>query len=59
VSPWYRQNIIGYFRPSVPDAVIAFATQAWSRALAQPLALAHPDVYRRGNVSRHIAKLGV
>lgn len=47
IAPWYRQNLIGYFRPSVPEAVAAFAQSAWAAAAAQPMAIVHPALAPR------------
>lgn len=45
VAPWYRQNMIGYFRGEVPDPVRRFGEAGLGRLLERPAALCHPGVY--------------
>jgi SAM-dependent methyltransferase len=45
IAPWYRQNLIGYFRGKVPEAVREFALRHASRLVDEPLALCHPGVF--------------
>lgn len=45
IAPWYRQNIIGYFRGDVPETVQAFARRGVEGLMEQPLALCHPGVF--------------
>jgi len=45
IAPWYRQNIIGYFRGEVPASVRAFGERGLAGLLEQPRALCHPGVF--------------
>lgn len=45
IAPWYRQNIVGYFRGGVPPGVHAFASAQVRRLVDEPLALCHPGVF--------------
>jgi hypothetical protein len=45
IAPWYRQNIVGYFRGAVPPHIHAFASEQALRLVDQPLALCHPGVF--------------
>lgn len=45
IAPWYRQNVIGYFRGEVPQRVREFAQRGMDRLLEQPLPLCHPGVF--------------
>jgi hypothetical protein len=45
IAPWYRQNIVGYFRGSVPPRIHAFASAQVQRLVDEPLALCHPGVF--------------
>jgi len=45
IAPWYRQNVIGYFRGGIPDAVRKFAQQGLDGLLEKPLPLCHPGVF--------------
>jgi hypothetical protein len=45
IAPWYRQNIVGYFRHAVPPAVREFAAQHAARMMDRPLPLCHPGVF--------------
>jgi hypothetical protein len=45
IAPWYRQNLIGYFRGQVPQAVREFALQQAARLVDEPLPLCHPGVF--------------
>jgi hypothetical protein len=45
IAPWYRQNIIGYFRGQVPPAVRDFAVSQALRVVGEPLPLCHPGVF--------------
>jgi SAM-dependent methyltransferase len=45
IAPWYRQNVIGYFRSGVPDAVREFAERGLNGLLEYPLPLCHPGVF--------------
>jgi Methyltransferase domain len=47
IAPWYRQNIIGYFRGSVPQAVVDFAHAGLDRMLSTPMPMCHPGVYAK------------
>lgn len=45
IAPWYRQNVIGYFRGQVPKAVREFALGHAARLVDEPLPLCHPGVF--------------
>lgn len=45
IAPWYRQNVIGYFRGEVPEAVREFARRGLDGLLEKPLPLCHPGVF--------------
>jgi hypothetical protein len=45
VAPWYRQNVIGYFRGGVPAHVREFARSHVDRLIDEPLPLCHPGVF--------------
>lgn len=45
IAPWYRQNIIGYFRGQVPQVVRDYAVRQASRLVDEPLPLCHPGVF--------------
>jgi hypothetical protein len=45
IAPWYRQNIIGYFRGQVPQVVRDFAARHAARLVDEPLPLCHPGVF--------------
>lgn len=45
IAPWYRQNIIGYFREAPPPAVLEFARAQFERQIARPAPLCHPGVF--------------
>lgn len=45
IAPWYRQNVIGYFRGQVPLAVRDFALGHAARLIDEPLPLCHPGVF--------------
>jgi SAM-dependent methyltransferase len=64
IAPWYRQNIVGYFRGSVPTHIHAFATAQVQRLVDEPMALCHPGVfsYKLGklrNTLRHPLRAGM
>lgn len=48
VAPWYRQNMVAFFKGAVPEHVSAACLEAWGRAASDPLSLAPPEIYRRG-----------
>lgn len=45
IAPWYRQNVIGYFRGDVPEQIGAFAKRSLERMIEHPLPLCHPGVF--------------
>lgn len=45
IAPWYRQNVIGYFKGGVPEQVTAFARRSLERMIDNPLPLCHPGVF--------------
>jgi SAM-dependent methyltransferase len=45
IAPWYRQNLIGYFRGSVPPTVREFALAQAARLVDEPQPLCHPGVF--------------
>lgn len=45
IAPWYRQNVIGYFRNGVPDAVREYFTRSIQKLAEQPMPLCHPGVF--------------
>lgn len=45
IAPWYRQNIIGYFRGGAPEHVRAHALRQAARLVDEPAALCHPGVF--------------
>lgn len=45
IAPWYRQNVIGYFRNGVPDVVRDYFTRSISTLAERPLPLCHPGVF--------------
>lgn len=45
IAPWYRQNVMGYFRSKVPDEIREFALQHAMRLVDEPLPLCHPGVF--------------
>jgi SAM-dependent methyltransferase len=45
IAPWYRQNIVGYFRGGAPDSVREHARQHAERLVDEPLPLCHPGVF--------------
>ncbi len=44
IAPWYRQNILMFFREKVPVEIEHFAADAWASATRAPLSLFHPDL---------------
>lgn len=61
IAPWYRQNLIGYFRGEIPEAVQRFGEASLRGLLERPLPLSHPGVHAyklgklRGWLTRPIA----
>ena len=47
VEPWYRQNMLLYFRGAVPDRVRAWGEELAIAALSEARAIVHPDVFAR------------
>ncbi len=45
IAPWYRQNLIGYFRGEIPEAVQRFGEVSLQGLLERPLPLCHPGVF--------------
>jgi SAM-dependent methyltransferase len=45
IAPWYRQNVIGYFRHGVPESVRTFFTNSVAHLAERPLPLCHPGVF--------------
>jgi len=46
IEPWYIQNSIGYFKDSVPAAIMTSAEEAWKQVWNQPLPIVHPAMFR-------------
>lgn len=59
ISPWYRQNLVGFFRPNVPAHVQASAIGSWEAAISNPLNFVHPDIYKRSLGWRARQRLGL
>lgn len=45
IAPWYRQNVIGYFRNGVPQAVRDFFAAGTARLAEGTMPLCHPGVF--------------
>jgi SAM-dependent methyltransferase len=45
IAPWYRQNVVGYFRGGVPALVREHALRQAERLVDEPLPLCHPGVF--------------
>jgi SAM-dependent methyltransferase len=45
IAPWYRQNVIGYFRHGAPAAVRDFFARSVAKLAERPLPLCHPGVF--------------
>ncbi len=45
IAPWYRQNLIGYFRGAVPPHIRDFARLHAERLIDEPMPLCHPGVF--------------
>lgn len=45
IAPWYRQNLIGYFRGEVPQHIRDFAALHVQQLVDEPLPLCHPGVF--------------
>jgi hypothetical protein len=45
IAPWYRQNLIGYFRGQVPQHIREFAALHAQKLVDTPLPLCHPGVF--------------
>jgi len=61
IAPWYRQNIIGYFKGDIPPSVRAFGERGIADLLERPRAVCHPGVFSyklgklRGWIKRPVA----
>jgi SAM-dependent methyltransferase len=47
VEPWYRQNLVGFFRQEPPPAAVEIAEAALAKWLRSPRRLVHPDLFER------------
>jgi hypothetical protein len=45
IAPWYRQNVIGYFRHGAPEPVRTFFANSVASLAERPLPLCHPGVF--------------
>lgn len=59
IAPWYRQNILLFFRDAVPPEVEAMAVAAWRQASRAPLDLVHPDLLLRKRFWKLASRLGL
>lgn len=59
VAPWYRQNVVLYFRGDPGDRVSDMSLNAWRSVIQNPLAMVHPDVMLRKKAWRLAAWLGL
>ena len=59
IAPWYRQNIIVYFKNAVPCWIQKVADENWRRASGDPLALVHPDLLSRKRSTQLLARFGL
>lgn len=59
IAPWYRQNLVGFFRPDVPERIAGLAQAAWQTATSTPLNLVQHEIFARGFCWKTRQRLGV
>ncbi len=58
IAPWYRQNILVFFRDAVPPDIEATAMEEWRQASRLPLDLVHPDLLLRKSFWKLASRFG-